>query len=178
MALFYFQDVVPPAVANNFITLVKYWDNGRDVYSVAKLSNNVGREESEMRIDYALPEVAPQAFSAEMPERPAAVVECFVRLVEAGEIGAAVGLLSKELVTRVGFEKLESIFSEGSAEIRSAGGIEYVDVQTVAFSRDHVEMRLSIQYGDHKIESEAVQLVRENDRWKISMEEVSMAGAN
>jgi hypothetical protein len=131
-----------------------------------------------MRIEHVLAEVTPQAFIVEAPEPPAAVAERFVRLVEAGEIETAIRLLSRELVTRIGLEKLESIFSASSSEIWSMGGIESVDVQTVAFSRDHVEMRLSIWYGDHKVEREVVQLVREHGLWKISMEELETATAN
>jgi hypothetical protein len=100
-----------------------------------------------MRIEHVLAEVTPQSFIEEAPEPPAAVVECFVRLVEAGEIETAIRLLSREFVTRIGFEKLESIFSASSSEIWSAGGIESVDVQTVAFSRDHVEMQLSMWFN-------------------------------
>jgi hypothetical protein len=131
-----------------------------------------------VRIENVSAEVTPQSFIAEVPESPAAVVECFVRLVEAGEIETAIRLLSRELVTRIGFEKLESIFSASSSEIWSAGGIESMDVQTDAFSRDHVEMQLSIWYGDHKVEREVVQLVREHGLWKISMEELETAAAN
>jgi hypothetical protein len=109
---------------------------------------------------------------AEPTRRPADIVEHFVRLIEAGAIESAIGLLSDRIVDCVGMQKLYSIFHESSLEVWSLGGIEIVDVQTLAFSRDHVEMRLSIWYGDHKVENETVELVRESRQWKISMGEV------
>jgi hypothetical protein len=154
---------------------MKYWDNKHNVYCAVTLFNNPEGKDPTMQIEYGLAEVAPPVVMEETLERPASVVESFVRLVEAGEIELAIRFLSKEIVSRIGFEKLESIFLESSSVIWSAGGIEIVDVQTIAFSRDHAEMRLSIWYGDHKVESEVVELVREGGRWKIVMEEVGMA---
>jgi hypothetical protein len=135
-------------------------------------------EESRMWIEHVLAEITPPSFIVEAPQPPAAVLDCFVRFVESGEIETAIRLLSRELVTCIGFEKLESIFSTSSSEIWLAGGIESVDVQTVAFSRDHAEMRLSIWYGDHKVECDVVRLVREHGLWKISMEELENLLAN
>ena len=112
--------------------------------------------------------------NAELLDRPAGIVEAFVRNIEAGHIGSAINLLSRSIVASVGAQRLESILSMSSYEVGEFGGIESVEVQTRAFSRDHVEMLLTIWYGDHRVESETVELVRESNRWRISMEEVNM----
>ena len=61
-----------------------------------------------------------------------------------------------------------------SIEVEKLGGIESVELQTHAFSRDHVEMLLTIWYGDHRVETEMLELIREVGQWKISMEEIHM----
>jgi hypothetical protein len=109
--------------------------------------------------------------------QPAAVLEAFVHHVEAGEIDSAVLLLSEHIQDAVGHEGLSGILSASANEILWSGGIEEMDIQTVAFSRDHVAMRLSIWYGDHRVETETVELVREGGRWRISLAEaVLMSG--
>ncbi len=116
----------------------------------------------------------PGAVEAETLNRPAAVLEAFVRCIESGEVEGAIALLSESVVEGVGYGKLESIFSSSALDIWSLGGIEGVEMRTLAFSRDHVEMQLTIWYGDHKAENEVVDLVREYGLWKVSLEEVNL----
>lgn len=127
-----------------------------------------------MRMDVGITDGTSQVVEAETRNRPGAVIEAFVRCIESGEVQAAIAFLSIGVIEGIGYEKLESIFSASAFEIFSLGGIESVDARTLTFSRDRVEMQLMIWYGDHRVENEVVELVRENDRWKISLEEVNM----
>ena len=105
----------------------------------------------------------------EQSGRPSNVLEAFVRLIETGDVGSAIGSLSGAIINRIGRMRLEEIFFESSLDIWSAGGVEIVDVRTLAFSADHAEMELIIWYGDHKHESEVVEMIREDGAWKIAL---------
>jgi len=112
--------------------------------------------------------------SASFPARyrePASALDFFVRTVEEGNVGAAAGLLSASILQCVSPSRMEQILYESSVDIASAGGIEAVDVQTIAVSDRHAELKLSIWYCDHRLETERVEMEREDGQWKVDFAE-------
>lgn len=106
-------------------------------------------------------------------EGPSATAERFFRLIEEGRIDPAVDLLSKEKACAADLSRLATVFSAYSDEMSRRGGIERVEVRTQTFSRDDAELHVLIWFVDRSFSREAVEVVREDACWKLSIAELS-----
>jgi len=101
--------------------------------------------------------------------RPAEVVRLFIRQLELGKIRNAVMMLPERLVRTVGAARLESIFFENAAELRTKGGILRVEIVDERADERTAEVDVAMSYQDGTSDNEHVVLVKEQREWKVDM---------
>jgi hypothetical protein len=101
--------------------------------------------------------------------RPAEVVKLFVRQLELGKIRDAVKMLPEWIVKSVGAAKLESIFFDNAAELRTRGGILRLEIVGERADDRSAEVDVSMRYQDGTIDTEHIVLVKEKREWKVDM---------
>ncbi len=108
------------------------------------------------------------AFLTACSPGPEKTVERFYHAVEAGDIKAAAGVISKTLVGMIGQPKMEAGLQQQSLQIKAKGGIAKLEVKRTTEVKDLVDVHTTIEYGDHSKEEEDLRLVREDGDWKIA----------
>jgi hypothetical protein len=103
------------------------------------------------------------------PGDPAAVVEDFVRSVQAGDLSAVASLLSRTVVGAVDPEVIRRNFTASREEIAARGGVRRIEVISRSIRAAWAELSLAMVYGDGSSDSETVALVREYGAWRVDL---------
>ncbi|HSL84959.1 MAG TPA: DUF4878 domain-containing protein [Thermoanaerobaculia bacterium] len=105
-----------------------------------------------------------------LPSGPAQTAREFYDNVGAGEIEAAIDLLSSQIVSQLGREKLRAGLRELARDIQGKGGIEKVEVTEESVQGEIATVSVTVRFGDGSTESETMHLVREDGAWRIQPE--------
>lgn len=100
---------------------------------------------------------------------PEYVVQDFFESVESGDVETAIEMLSSQIVTMLGREKLTAAIEERSNEINKIGGISSIVIKDKIEKEDSIIMEVMITYGDGSVKTETTKLVLEDGKWKIGI---------
>lgn len=104
------------------------------------------------------------------PSGPAQTARAFYDNVAAGEIEAAIDLLSGQIVSQLGREKLRAGLREVARDIQEKGGLEEVEITEESVQGEIATVSVTVRFGDGSTESETMHLVREEGAWRIQPE--------
>lgn len=99
---------------------------------------------------------------------PAKRVEKFTRLMEKGNVNEAMTFFSVNFTKILGEDKTRLALSEGVKDIQRKGGIKSFTVNSETITGDLATVKYTVEYEDGSQEYNEVELVKENDEWKIS----------
>ncbi len=100
---------------------------------------------------------------------PDDVVNDFFRSIESGDTDKAAGMMSSQLVSMMGKEKLSTALEEQTKEMKEKGGISKIEISDKEEKEESVTMNVTITYGDGSTKSEKTKLVLEEGEWKIGI---------
>lgn len=100
---------------------------------------------------------------------PEDIVKDFFKSIEAGNVDAASDMMSTQIVSMLGKEKLAQAIEEQSKEIKGKGGISSIDIKDKEETKDAITMNVTITYGDGSTKTEKTKLVLEDGKWKIGI---------
>lgn len=111
----------------------------------------------------------PLCLAACMNPGPGATVRKFYHAVEAGEIEAALDLLSAETVSTVGEDKLRTVLRSVTSDIDDKDGIRSFELTEEKVLGEIAEVHVHIVYGNGEEADEETKLVQEKGRWRIQL---------
>lgn len=98
---------------------------------------------------------------------PSRTVERFFRATEDGKQSEAVDLLSSQVIATFGRDKLIAGLADRTREIESLGGIDSIATDET-INGDSASVNVTVTYGDGSVESDRVDLIKEDGDWKIT----------
>jgi hypothetical protein len=100
---------------------------------------------------------------------PAATVKQFYKSVEAGNLDDAIKLLSGQLRSQIGDQKLRAALAEQARDIKQRQqGIRSISVEKEDVQGQIATVTLLLTFGDGTTKRDVTKLVLENNSWKIS----------
>jgi hypothetical protein len=99
---------------------------------------------------------------------PGKTVEKFHRSIETGELDQAIGLFSSSITDSFGTEKLRLAMSQAASQTKEKGGIKSFKVNSEEITGDIAKVNYTIIYNDDSTTTDTIELIKENDQWKIS----------
>lgn len=100
---------------------------------------------------------------------PEDIVKDFFKSVESGDTEAATELLSSQIVTMLGKEKLATAIEEQSKEMKGKGGISNIEFKDKVETENAITMNVIITYGDGSTKPEKTMLILEDGEWKLGV---------
>ncbi len=102
-----------------------------------------------------------------MSSGPAGTAERFIRLVDAGEISDAMGMVSQPMVEMYG-DKLRMGLAAQHQEMRANGGISSISITNEIVNGDLATLDVAISYGNGTTEQDQWDLIREGGGWRVT----------
>ena len=101
--------------------------------------------------------------------KPSGTVKKFYRHVEAGELDAAMALLSHtSAVAMLGPAKVKAGLAEQTRAIKNKKGISSIDIQDEQINGETASVSGTVKFGDGTSESFSTVLMKEDGTWKIT----------
>ena len=100
---------------------------------------------------------------------PKATVEDFYSAVEAGKTSEAAELLSANTRQLLGPAKLQQAIVASNKEIKASGGVDSLKILDEQVTGDIASVNAQVTYNNGKVQSEVVNLVKEDGAWKINL---------
>ena len=98
---------------------------------------------------------------------PSSVVQAFYKAVANGDSDTAIGLLSQKTIASVSREKLKAGLQEASRNVLKKGGLTEVQITNERTAGEVASVSMILKYGNGEQEMEELDLVKEDDSWKI-----------
>ena len=101
---------------------------------------------------------------------PGDVVRDFYRAVERGDVDRAVDLLAADALRFVGMDILRFVIGAVSEELSDAGGIDSIEILAEEVDEragGRATVRVRINFGDGSSDTEDMDVVREDGRYKV-----------
>lgn len=99
---------------------------------------------------------------------PADVAKESMYMVEKGDVSVK-DLMSKQLVSTFGEEKLDKAIQEESKRIKEKGGIASIEVLDEKIEDTTATVKLKINYGNGTSKEDKSKLVKEDGKWKLTV---------
>jgi hypothetical protein len=98
---------------------------------------------------------------------PSATVKAFYHAVGKGNTDEAVGLMSEQIVSMVGRDKLRAGLQEATRKSLAKGGLDDVQIVDEKTAGEVATVVVLLKYKNGTSERETVQLVKEKDGWRL-----------
>lgn len=99
---------------------------------------------------------------------PSAATMKLYKLMEAGEIEEALEFFSQNTRSSTGDDKLRAVLRQGTREIDEKDGIKSFEVTSEKEIGEIAEVHVEIVYGNGSKETEKLNLVKEDGKWKLA----------
>lgn len=100
---------------------------------------------------------------------PGKTVQRFFTAVDIGEIDEAMSYLSSYSIQTLGADKWRAVLHEASKDLDKAGGITSVRIVEENINGETAWVTVEISYGNGSSETDSVDLIKENGKWKINI---------
>lgn len=101
---------------------------------------------------------------------PGQTVERFFKALDKGEIDDAMGYLSIDTIQALGYDKWNAALTDVAFSIQESGGIRSVKIADEKIIGDTARVTFELKSGDKETESDSLELIKENDEWKIVLD--------
>lgn len=98
---------------------------------------------------------------------PGKTAQSFFKAMNEGEVYEAMGYLSIDTIQSLGYDKWRSAFIEGANAMAAKGGMQSMKIINEHIVGDTAQVAFEMEYGNGEIEVDTLELVKENDAWKI-----------
>jgi hypothetical protein len=100
---------------------------------------------------------------------PSSVVKNFYKYTINEEYEKAASLFSQSAIDQFGIAKIEMIIQQQNEILMSMGGIQNFEVVDETIIEDNAMVQVKITFADGQEETDTVNLVKEDGKWKIDL---------
>lgn len=101
---------------------------------------------------------------------PENTVKSFYKALDKGEVDEALGYLSMETTQTLGYDKWRAALIDASRQTSMEGeGIKQIEILESDVNGDIAWVRVEVRYENGTSEVTTLDLVKENDEWKIEI---------
>ncbi len=100
---------------------------------------------------------------------PGKTVELFFRAIENGQLQEAKSYLSNNTIQSLGTDKWDALLTQMHQELINKGGVGKIKITEETITGDIAKVTVSISFGDGTEEASVMDLIKENDKWKLEI---------
>jgi hypothetical protein len=100
---------------------------------------------------------------------PGKTVENFHRSLETGDLDQAISFFSSSITDNFGQDKIKLVMSQAVSQTKEKGGIKSLKINSEEITGDVAKVNYTIIYGDDSSTTDTIELIKENDQWKINL---------
>ena len=100
---------------------------------------------------------------------PDGAVKGFFKALDKGKIDDAMEYLSTSALNTLGRDKWKSALAGAVDDIQSKGGISSIEIVDKKVHGDIATVTVKVTFGDGRSETDTIDLIKENGKWKIQI---------